>query len=57
MSISHDILKYSRRDYLLKIIDSLEKEFNRILMDGFDIDSNFYDYIEDLRTVIGKLNE
>ena len=57
MNINQDILKYNKRDYLLKIIDSLEKEFEKILTDGFDVDSNFYDYIEDLRTVINKLNE
>ena len=57
MNINLDILKYNKRDYLLKIIDYLEDEFNRILIHGFDIDSSFYDYIEDLRTVISKLNE
>ena len=46
-----------KKQYLLKTVDSLEKEFERILERGFDEDSPFYDYIEDLRTVIGKLNE
>lgn len=46
-----------KKDYLFKIIDLLEDEFNRILMYGFDGDSNFYEYIEDLRTVIGSINE
>jgi hypothetical protein len=46
-----------KRTYLLKIVDSLEQEFERILESGFDEDSNFYEYIEDLRTVIGGINE
>lgn len=46
-----------KRDYLLKIVDSLEMEFDRILQKGFDEDSPFYDYINDLRIVIGKMNE
>ena len=46
-----------KKDYLLKIVDSLESEFDRILQYGFDEDSPFYDYIEDLRTVIGNINE
>lgn len=46
-----------KRDYLFKIIDLLEDEFNRILMYGFDADSKFYDYIEDLRTVIDSIKE
>lgn len=46
-----------KKQYLLKTIDSLEEEFERILEKGFDEDSPFYDYIEDLRTVIGNLNE
>lgn len=57
MSINQDILKYNKRDYLLKIIDSLEEEFDRILSEGFDGYSDFYDYVEDLRTVISKLKE
>ncbi len=46
-----------KKEYLLKIVDGLEEEFERILEKGFDEDSSFYDYIEDLRTVIGNLNE
>jgi len=46
-----------KKDYLFKIIDLLEAEFDKILKHGFDVDSNFYDYIEDLRTVIGSINE
>jgi hypothetical protein len=54
---NQNILRYNKKDYLLKIIDNLEKEFDRILSEGFDENSSFYDYIEDLRIVIGKLNE
>lgn len=46
-----------KKQYLLKTVDSIEEEFERILERGFDEDSPFYDYIEDLRTVIGKLDE
>ena len=53
---SQNTLRY-KQGYLLKIIDSLKEEFEEILIKGFDGDSNFYDYIEDLRTVISKLNE
>ena len=53
---SQSILEY-KQGYLLKIVDSLENEFEDILDKGFDGDSDFYEYIEDLRTVIGKLNE
>jgi len=44
-----------KKDYLLKIIDLLELEFNRILENGFDEDSPFYDYVNDLKIVINKL--
>lgn len=46
-----------KKQYLLKTVDSLENEFEKILEKGFGEDSPFYDYIEDLRIVIGSLNE
>ncbi len=46
-----------KKKFLLKTVDSLEEEFERILEKGFDEDSPFYDYIQDLRVVIGSLNE
>ena len=55
MSINQDIYRYSKKDFLLKIINSLEKEFEKILERGFDENSPFYEYIEDLRTVINKM--
>ena len=46
-----------KRDYLLKILDSLEEEFDKILKYGYDENSPLLEYLEDLRIVIGKLNE
>lgn len=47
----------SLKEYLQDRVNAIEKEFEKIITDGFGPDSPFYDYIEDLKTTIGKLNE
>ena len=45
------------KEYLLGRVDALENEFENILERGFGPDSPFYDYLEDLRTGLEKINE
>lgn len=41
--------------YMNKILDLLVTEFERILEKGFDSESPFYEYIDDLKVVADSL--
>ena len=47
----------SRKELMFKLLDSLEDEFERILVQGYDQDSPFYEYLADIRTMVGKEDE
>jgi len=46
-----------KKEYLLKIVDLLEIEFDRLRCQNFDGDSKIYEYLEDLKTVIKNLKK
>ena len=46
----------SPKQFILDTIEKLEKEFERILSQGFDKDSPFYEYLGDIKVAVHKLH-